>query len=98
LLFQCRGVPRAHAEDFDATACPPPALDIVGELWEDDLDALCPAQVFAEAFAEAFVPTANEEQAVPIEGQAIRVEITQSVTVAALGQDIEENEDVDLLP
>src|ERR1700732_895486 len=71
------GTSRSYAQDVDAVSCPPPALDIVVELAEE-LDVACYSNVAAETAAP-----------VAIEGQAIRVEITQSVTVAALGESVE---------
>jgi hypothetical protein len=76
------GTSRSHAEDAVAASCPPPALDIVAELAEE-LDVLCQSNLAAEAAA----PTA-------IEGHAILIEITQSVTIAALGYPVEDAADV----
>jgi hypothetical protein len=57
-------------------------LDIVAELAEE-LDVLCQTRAAADAAA----PTA-------IEGHAILIEITQSVTIAALGQAVEDTADI----
>jgi hypothetical protein len=72
------GTSRSYAEDA-GIACPPPAMDIVADLAEE-LDVACHSQMAADA-----TPTA-------IEGQAILVEISQSVTIAALGQSLEGGE------
>jgi hypothetical protein len=76
------GTSRSYAQDVDAISCPPPALDIVAELAEE-LDVACYSQLAASS------PAA-------IEGQAIVVEITQSVTIAALGQSVEGGEGSDI--
>jgi hypothetical protein len=78
------GSSRSYAQDVDAISCPPPALDIVAELAEE-LDVACHSYVAAEASSP-----------VAIEGQAIRVEITQSVTVAALGESVENVEGLEV--
>ena len=89
------GAVRSHAETI---LCSPPALDIVAELAEE-LDVLCHSQAAVAQFdtVEAEVPSFVGESPQPIadastpsalEGQAIRVEITQTVTVAALGQEL----------
>jgi hypothetical protein len=76
------GTSRSHAEDAAAISCPPPALDIVAELAEE-LDVLCQSSLAADAAA----PTA-------IEGYAILIEITQSVTIAVAGQPVEDAADI----
>jgi hypothetical protein len=76
------GTSRSHAEDAAALSCPPPALDIVAELAEE-LDVLCQSSLVVDTAA----PTA-------IEGYAILIEITQSVTIAALGYPVEDAADV----
>jgi hypothetical protein len=73
---------RSNAEDAAGISCPPSALDIVAELAEE-FDVLCQSRLAAEAAP----PTA-------IEGHAILIEITQSVTIAALGQPIEDTADI----
>jgi len=81
------GAVRSHAETI---SCSPPALDIVAELAEE-LDVLCQSQA-----ASAQLDAAEVESPQPIadalpsalEGQAIHVEITQTVTVAVLGQQL----------
>jgi hypothetical protein len=78
------GTSRSYAQDVDAISCPPPALDIVAELAEE-LDVACHFYAAAEASSPA-----------AIEGQAIRVEITQSVTVAALGESVEDVEGLEI--
>jgi len=93
------GVVRSHAETI---SCPPPALDIVAELAEE-FDVLCQSQAVAARMdtAEAEVrddlpsvvgespqPVADASIPSALEGQAIHVEITQTVTVAALGQEL----------
>jgi hypothetical protein len=73
---------RSHAEDAAGISCPPPALDIVAELAEE-LDVLCQSGLAADAAP----PTA-------IEGHAILIEITQSVSIAALGQPVDDTADI----
>jgi hypothetical protein len=63
-------------EEAAPVACPAPALDIAADLAEV-LDVLCQTQSVVSVAADVSVPAA-------LEGQAIRVEITQSVTIAVL--------------
>ena|ERR1700722_11885331 len=76
------GTSRSHAEDAAGISCPPPALDIVVELAEE-FDVLCQSSLAADAAP----PTA-------IEGHAILIEITQFVTIAALGEPVEDTADI----
>ena len=87
------GASPSSAQEVAIVACPAPALDIAADVAEE-LDVLCQSQIEVNAsdVADAGGPVA-------LEGPAIRVEITQSVTIAVLGQDVEENDDVTgLLP
>jgi hypothetical protein len=59
-------------------ACPAPALDIAADVAEV-MDVLCKTQFVVGVSADVSAPAA-------LEGQAILVEITQSVTIAVLGQ------------
>jgi hypothetical protein len=70
----------ARADDTATTSCPAPTLDIVADLAEE-LDVLCQSRIEISAS-----DVADQGGPVAIEGLAIRVEITQSVTVAALGE------------
>jgi hypothetical protein len=80
------GTSRSYAEDVAGVSCPPPSLDIVAELAEE-LDVLCQSRLAADEAA----PTATE-------GHAILIEITQSVTVAVLGQPVEDTDITGALP
>jgi hypothetical protein len=75
-------------EEVATVACPAPALDIVADLAEE-LDVLCQSQSVVSVAADVSAPAA-------LEGQAIRVEITQSVTTAVLGQALEGSDELDL--
>jgi hypothetical protein len=96
------GVARAYAEDLQTIFCPLP-IEVMDATVAEELDVLCHLQAAAAPFdtAEAEVRptieadspsiaseiTADASAPVALEGQAIRVEITQTVTVAALGQE-----------
>jgi hypothetical protein len=67
-------------EEVATVACPSPALDIVADVAEM-MDVLCQTQSVLSVAADVSAPVA-------LEGQAIRVEITQSVTIAVLGYPI----------
>jgi hypothetical protein len=63
-------------------------LNIVADLAEE-LDVLCQSQSAVGVAADVSAPAA-------LEGQAIRVEITQSVTIAVLGQALGGNDELDV--
>jgi hypothetical protein len=83
------GAVRAHAEEAVTISCPLPT-DVMDATVVEELDVLCQAQAAAEIAqltADASTPSATE-------GQAILVEITQTVTVATLGQELAASDDV----
>jgi hypothetical protein len=66
------GASASHAEDMGVSSCPAPALDVVPDL--------------AEELYERCLQTAADAAPLALEGYAIQIEITQSVTIATLGQ------------
>jgi hypothetical protein len=74
-------------KELALVACPAPALDIAADV-EEPLDVLCHPQPVASG-ADVSAPVA-------LEGQAIRVEITQSVTIAVLGQALGGSDELDV--
>jgi hypothetical protein len=83
-------VPGAFSDDEEVAivACRAPALNIVADLAEE-LDELCQSQSAVAVAADVSAPVA-------LEGQAIRVEITQSATIAVLGQALGGNDELDV--
>jgi hypothetical protein len=85
------GAVQAHAENTVAISCPLPT-DVMDATVAEELDVLCQAQAAAElaqSTADASTPSATE-------GQAILVEITQTVTVATLGQELAAGDETDV--
>jgi hypothetical protein len=78
----------SYDEEVAIVACHAPALNIVADLAEE-LDVLCQSQSAVGVAADVSAPAA-------LEGQAIRVEITQSVTIAVLGQALGGNDELDV--
>jgi hypothetical protein len=75
-------------DEVAIVACPAPTLDIATDVAEA-MDVLCQAQSVASVAADVAAPAA-------LQGQAIRVEITQSVTIAALGQALEGSDELNV--
>lgn len=65
-------------DEVALVACPAPALDIAADVAEG-MDVLCQSQSVLSVAADMSEPAA-------LEGRPIHVEITQTVTVAVLGQ------------
>jgi hypothetical protein len=85
------GAVRAHAEEAVTISCPLPT-DVMDATVAEELDVLCQAQAateIAQSTADASTPSATE-------GQAILVEITQTVTVATLGQELAASDETDV--
>jgi hypothetical protein len=102
------GAVQAHAEETVTISCSLPT-DVMDATVAEELDVLCQAQAAAtevitaeadvrpsigsdpsvDAIADASTPSATE-------GQAIRVEITQTVTVATLGQELAASDESDV--
>jgi hypothetical protein len=78
----------SYDEAVAIVACRAPALNIVADLAEE-LDELCQSQSAVGVAADVSAPAA-------LEGQAIRVEITQSVTIAIQGQALGGNDELDV--
>jgi hypothetical protein len=78
----------SYDEEVAIVACPAPASDIAADLAEE-LDVLCQSHSAVSVAADVSAPAA-------LEGQAIRVEITQSVTIAVLGQALGGNDELDV--
>jgi hypothetical protein len=79
------GASRAPAEDLDAIGCLPPT--VVAENSAEVTEALEVTCLSSRAAAQIF-DTAEVASPSAIDGQAISVEVNQSVTVAALGNDM----------
>jgi hypothetical protein len=85
------GAVQARAEEAVTISCSLPT-DVMDATVAEELDVLCQAQAAAEiarSTAEASTPSATE-------GQAILVEITQTVTVATLGQELATSDEIDI--
>jgi hypothetical protein len=85
------GAVRVHAEEAVTISCPLPT-DVMDATVAEELDVLCQAHAaadIAQSTADASTPTATE-------GQAILVEITQTVTVATLGQELAASDEIDV--
>jgi hypothetical protein len=79
------GASRAVAEDLDATGCLPPT--VVAENSAEVAEAFEVACLSSRAAAQTF-DMAEVASPSAVEGQAISIEVNQSVTVAALGNDM----------
>jgi hypothetical protein len=95
------GASRAPAEDLDAIGCLPPTVvaENSAEVTEAFEVTCLSSKAAASDIAEFVAPSAIEGNDIHLwlddalsplamEGSAISIEITQSVTVAALGQDV----------
>jgi hypothetical protein len=85
------GAVQARAEEPVTTSCSLP-IEVMDATVAEELDVLCQTQAAAEiaqSTADAPTPSATE-------GQAILVEITQTVTVATLGQELAASDETDV--